>query len=70
MCMQKLPGGAKAAHRIGVFCIIWVIAEKNVKDGYKQGGKFFREGGFQSKIYDICLYKKRKIAFFIYWTSK
>ena len=41
--MQKWPGGAKVAHKIGVFCIRWVIVEKNAKDGYQTRWQIFQK---------------------------
>ena len=58
--MQKWPGGAKVAHKIGVFCIRWVIAEKNAKDGYQTRWQIFRKR--RISVQDIgCLfiYKKK-----------
>ena len=62
--MQKWPGGAKVGHKIGVFCIRWVIAEKNAKDGYQTRWQFFQKRRISVQDIGYLFIKKMKNCLF------
>ena len=51
------------AHKIGVFCIRWVIAEKNAKDGYQTRWQIFQKR--RISVQDIGHLKKNEKSPFL-----
>ena len=51
------------AHKIGVFCIRWVIAEKNAKDGYQTRWQIFQKRRISVQDIGYIFIKNEKSPF-------